>query len=70
MSDGERIVAVGLLSQRDLDNLGGAFTRLYRIEETPCFGELLHANDVADREFRCGPRAPQGTLMAPSGQKR
>jgi len=52
MSEGERIVAVRLLSERDLERLGSAFTRAYRIDETPCFVELLHAIDLADRDFR------------------
>lgn len=47
-----RIVAVGLLTQRDLDTLGAGFTRLYPVDHTPCFGELLRAIDNADRELR------------------
>ena len=48
----ERIVAVGLLSQSDLDRLGSQFTRLWPVDETPCFSALLQAIDEADREFR------------------
>ncbi len=48
----ERIVAVGLLSQSDLDRLGTCFTRLWPVDETPCFSALLQAIDEADREFR------------------
>lgn len=47
-----RIVALGLLTQADLDRLGEGFSRLYPVDDTPCFGELLHAIDVADRELR------------------
>jgi hypothetical protein len=47
----KRIIAVGLLSQRDLDLLGDQFTRLWRVEETPCFTGMLQAIDEADREF-------------------
>ena len=47
----ERIVAVGLLTQRDLDVLGSSFKRMFPVDETPCFGELLVAIDDADREF-------------------
>ena len=47
-----RIVALGLLTQADLDRLGEGFSRLYPVDETPCFGELLYAIDVADREIR------------------
>ena len=45
----KRIVAVGLLTQRDLDLLGAGFDRAFPIDETPCFGELLRAIDEADR---------------------
>ena len=45
-----RIVAVGLLTQRDLQALGTCFTRVYPIDEVPCFGALLSAIDDADRE--------------------
>ena len=48
----ERIIAVGLLSQSDLDRLGSQFARLWPIDETPCFDGLLQAIDEADREFR------------------
>jgi hypothetical protein len=52
LSTDERIVAVGLLTRSDVERLGSTFKRLWPIEETPCFGELLHAVDEADREFR------------------
>jgi len=48
----ERIVAVGLLRQSDLDRLGNCFTRLWPVDETPCFSGLLQAIDEVDREFR------------------
>jgi hypothetical protein len=47
-----RIVAVGLLTGDDLEKLGSDFNRAYRIDETPCFGELLRAIDEAEREMR------------------
>ena len=46
----ERIVAIGLLTQRNLDRLGGSLEKVWRVDETPCFGALLHAIDEADRE--------------------
>lgn len=49
---GERIVAVGLLRQRDIDRLGNQFTTLWPVQDTPCFGSLLDAIDQADREIR------------------
>jgi len=48
----ERVVAVGLLTQRDLDVLGQEFTRLWPVDETPCFNDLLKAIDEADEELR------------------
>lgn len=47
----DRIVAVGLLTQRDLDLLGSAFTRTWPLDEAPCFRGLLQAIDEADREI-------------------
>jgi hypothetical protein len=49
MSSG-RIVAVGLLTQEHLDVLGSSLKKVYRVEDTPCFPELLEAIDQADRE--------------------
>ena len=46
-----RIVAVGLLTDDDLKRLGPQFSRAYPVAETPCFGELMHAIDEADRDF-------------------
>jgi hypothetical protein len=45
----DRIVAVGLLTRRDLNALGPAFDRAWPVEETPNFSELLRAIDDADR---------------------
>lgn len=45
----DRIIAVGLLSQSDLDRLGSQFTRVWPVDETPCFNLLLQAIDEADR---------------------
>ena len=47
----ERIVAIGLLTQRNLDRLGGSLQKVWLVDETPCFGALLHAIDEADREI-------------------
>lgn len=48
---GERIVAVGLLTQREVDRLGTSLERLWPIDDTPCFSNLLQAIDEADREL-------------------
>lgn len=47
----ERVIAVGLLTQRDIDALGKEFDRLWPIDETPCFSGLLRRIDEADREI-------------------
>ena len=50
--DQDRIIAVGLLTRRDLSALGPAFDRAWPIEEVPAFGELLREIDEADDERR------------------
>jgi hypothetical protein len=50
----ERIVAVGLLTQRDVELLGQGFSRLWPVDETPCFQGLLQAIDAADAELSRG----------------
>lgn len=47
----DRIIAVGLLTQRDLNLLGVGFSRAYPVDQTPCFSELLRAIDEADRDL-------------------
>jgi hypothetical protein len=48
--DKERIVAVGLLTRRDLNLLGPTFTRAWPVDDAPCFADLLRAIDEAERE--------------------
>lgn len=48
MDEAEPIVAVGLLTQRDLDLLGNGFRRVFRLDETPDFDELLKSIDAAE----------------------
>jgi len=50
--DQERIVAVALLTRRDLGLLGPTFSRAWPVEEAPDFHELLSAIDEADAELR------------------
>ena len=52
MPDEDRVIAIGLLTSRDLEALGATFSRFYPVDETPCFGELLRAIDEADRAER------------------
>jgi hypothetical protein len=44
----DRIVAVGLLTRRDMVLLGPTFDRAWPVEEAPSFNELLRAIDQAD----------------------
>jgi hypothetical protein len=48
----EGIVAVGLLTRNDIDVLGPSFTRLWPVEQAPCFDGLLRAIDHAERDHR------------------
>ena len=41
----DQIVAVGLLTRRDVYLLGPTFTRIWPVEDTPCFSQLLQAID-------------------------
>jgi hypothetical protein len=47
----ERIVAVGLLTRRELELLGPTFDRIWPVEDAPNFNELLRAIDEADRKL-------------------
>lgn len=53
----ERIVAVGLLTERDLNLLGARFDRLWPVEQAPEFDELLRAIDAADDKLKRAPAA-------------
>ena len=44
----ERIVAIGLLTQHDLDLLGSGFRRAFKVDADPCFDDLLAAIDEAE----------------------
>ena len=64
----DRIVAVGLLTQRDVDVLGQGFSRLWPVDETPCFADLLQAIDDSDRELRQKPEMKAEMPTAGSGR--
>jgi hypothetical protein len=53
-----RIVAVGLLTKRDLSLLGPTFDRAWPVEEAPAFSELLRAIDDADRQLDKKEKSP------------
>ena len=52
MSDARQIVAIGLLTEHDLNLLGHGFDRAIPVDNTPRFEELLKAIDDADRTYR------------------
>ena len=49
MTDRDRIVAVGLLTQEDLNRLGRGFRNALPVDETPMFEDLLRAIDEAEQ---------------------
>jgi hypothetical protein len=51
MSDREKIVAVGLLTQQDLSALGENFRRAFPVAELGGFDGLLHAIELADEDY-------------------
>lgn len=64
----ERIVAVGLLTQRELELLGQGFSRLWPVDETPCFTDLIQAIDEADRELQHAHEVDAGPPVAGGGR--
>jgi hypothetical protein len=48
----DRIVAIGLLTQRDLTLLGPTFEWAWSVDEAPEFSELLRAIDEADGKLQ------------------
>jgi hypothetical protein len=53
-----QIVAVGLLTRRELQLLGPTFDRIWPVEEAPHFHELLRAIDEADRALQRSAKRP------------
>ncbi len=58
---GDKIIAIGLLTQNDLSRLGATFNRVWPVKEAPAFDELLRAIDEADRGT-CGHDMPRNGL--------
>lgn len=50
----DRIVAVGLLSQEDLNRLGTSFQRVFPLGQDNGFDDLLKAIDAAERTLHSG----------------
>ena len=63
----DRIVAVGLLTQRDVDVLGANLRHIWPVDEAPCFSGLLQAIDEAERDL-WRRRDAQGDDPAPALQ--
>lgn len=61
----ERIVAVGLLTQQDLNLLGPTFQRAWPVVDATSFEGLLRAIDEADRKLKELPQQP--TVMNEQG---
>ncbi len=71
MKDNTRVVAVGLLTEFDLERLGSGFDRAWPVETTPCFGDILARIDAADRElWRARDREQQVVMQPPRGSPR
>jgi hypothetical protein len=50
MSEGEKIVAVGLMTEADLKSWGHKLQRVYKAETTLGFDDLLRAIDEAETQ--------------------
>jgi hypothetical protein len=48
----ERVIAIGLLTMSDVERLGVTFTRLWPIDESTDFSDLLRAIDEAEEQLR------------------
>jgi hypothetical protein len=46
----KRIVAIGFLTEDDLERMGATFTRLWPVEDVSCFAQLLQAIDEAEAD--------------------
>lgn len=47
----ERIVAIGLLTESDLKRLGETFTRLWPVDRSTDFSDLLREIDEAEQRY-------------------
>jgi len=62
MSESSRIIAIGLLTQRDLGLLGRGFDRAFPVDPAPCFEDLVRAIDDAELKLeRCAPSGRKTT---------
>lgn len=56
----QRIVAVGLLTQHNVDTLGDGLSQSWPVELAPSFNELLRAIDDVDERLQAD-TGPDGT---------
>ena len=52
MANSGRIVAIGLLTQRDLDVLGSGLRRVFLLDNAAVFDDLLEAISASERQAR------------------
>jgi len=52
MADSGRFVAIGLLTQRDLDVLGSSFRGVFPLDNAAVFDDLLEAISASERQAR------------------
>ena len=57
----DRIIAVALLTEEELERLGSTFTRVWPINEVAGFEELLAAIDEADGALQQVTKVPSTT---------
>jgi hypothetical protein len=50
--DRDRIVAVALLTEENMKVYGSCLSKVFPIDETPCFTELIDAIDRAEQQMR------------------
>jgi len=56
----EKIVAIGLLTQKELGLLGPTFDRAWPLDRAPKFDDLLKAIDAAEEKMRPKPVPTRG----------
>jgi|GEM_PF-1004297 len=52
MPESPHIVAIGLLTQRELGLLGRGFDRAFPVDPAPCFEDLVRAIDEAESKLQ------------------
>lgn len=57
MDTRDEIVAIGLLTQNDVQRLGESFSRLFPVPRDGAFDDLIKAIDEADRQKEQHPKS-------------